>query len=357
MVRSVLYRDHVGLWREELRAWMPDEIFDAHAHLGPSDAMGPIAAARRQEPLSTFTALTVEELFAWYRRVYRGKTVTGLIAFGFPLREVRYDLANEYVASLARRDPRVRGFLLANPRNTSASITEYFAHKKRGARFSGVKPYYDLLGKDIPRSVYHTQMSEFVPDDLLEFMDSERLVLMLHTSSIGMGDPECQKFIRSALARFPRVKIVLAHMGRYLLKEQYFAFFDSGLLDHPNLFLEISSASQPEVYKKTLTRRDLWQRLLFGSDLPFGLITGEEYWSKETGPIFITREKYSWTDEKIYERFRARRRRVTYNTYHTLHALKVAVDALACGDAAKRQLKEDIFLNNARARLFAGAAG
>lgn len=336
---------------------MPDTVFDAHVHIGPPNAVGDFSTARLKEPLSTFKSLTFEELQSWYRHVYSGKNIAGLIAFGFPLREVRYEVANEYIARLVQTDKRVRGFILSNPHDTKATIAEYFARKKRGARFSGVKPYYDLLGKDIPQSVYHTHMSEFVPDELLEFMNSERLVLMLHTSSIGMGDPECQKFIRRLTERFPHVKVILAHMGRYLLKEQYFSFFDSGLLDSPSLFLEMSSASQPDVYKKTLTRRDLWKRLLFGSDLPFGLITGEEYWSKETGPIFITREKYSWTDEKIYDQFKEHGKRVTYNTYHTIKALKVAVDGLDCSEKDKDQLKRDIFLQNAQERLLTNLPG
>ena len=56
------YADHVGLWADELMAWVPDVIFDAHVHLGPPGVMGTISPERRQLALSTFTSLTWEEL-------------------------------------------------------------------------------------------------------------------------------------------------------------------------------------------------------------------------------------------------------------------------------------------------------
>ena len=146
-----------------------------------------------------------------------------------------------------------------------------------GIRFRGVKPYYDLLGKAIPYSVLHTSIAEFVPEDLLEFMNGEDLLLMLHTSRIGMGDPECQEWVIHASEKYPRVKIILAHMGRYYEQKQFEDFMKTDLLNDAPVFLEVSSASLPEVYKLTLRRPQLRKRLLFGSDLPFGAITGVEY--------------------------------------------------------------------------------
>jgi hypothetical protein len=353
MQTNPAYQDHIGLWKNELAAWLPDTIFDAHVHLGPPDAMRPVPPHRLKEPVTTFTSLTAEELLAWYENVYRGKTMAGLIAFPFPLREVRYEPANEYIARLAARDPRVHGFILANPRDTKETIRQYHALQKSGRRFGGVKPYYDLLGKNIPFSSLHTRLEEFVPDELLEFMDGERLVLMLHTSSTGMGDPGCQRFVRRITARWPRIKVILAHMGRYTDKRQFLEFMESRVWQHPNVFLEMSSASEPEVYQAALQHRELWKRLLFGSDLPFGLISGVEYCSPEAGLIFLTREEYLWTDRQLHDRFKEQRAQLTYNTYHTIKALKDAVERLECNAEEKRQLKENIFLKNTRDRLLA----
>ena len=342
------YQDHVQMWQNELKDWVPNEIFDAHVHLGPPHAIGPIMSPqRRKEALSTFTSYTAEELFAFYDKLYSGKHVEGLIAFPFPLREVNYQLANEYVGELMRRDRRIKGFIVANPHNTRETIHQYESAKKTGSGFLGVKPYYDLVGKTMPYSVLHTSIAEFVPEDLLEFMEAETLLLMLHTGRIGMGDPECQEWVVHCAERYPHVKILLAHMGRYYEQKQFEAFMETNVVDHPSVYLEMSSASLPDVYRLTLKRPGLGKRLVFGSDMPFVAITGVEYVDENTISTFITRDYYEWTDPDLAAKFEKQRLQLTYNTYHVMRALKVAIDELVLSEVDKLQLKKDIFCQNA----------
>lgn len=342
------YEDHVKMWRAELQDWVPNRIFDAHIHVGPPTAMSAIRHPKRlKEPLTTFTSFTAEDLFSFYDGLYSGKSIVGLIAFPFPLREVNYEIANEYIAELMRRDQRVKGFILSNPHDTKSTIRQYEVAQGSGIQFWGVKPYYDLVGKTMPYSVLHTSIAEFVPEDLLEFMNAENLLLMLHTGRIGMGDPECQEWVTHAAQKYPRVKIILAHMGRYYEQKQFEDFMQSDVLDHTSVFLEMSSASLPEVYKLTLRRPELRSRLLFGSDLPFGAITGVEYSDADTVSTFITRDHYRWTDPAVAAKFEEQRKRLTYNTYHVIRALKAAVDDLNLSDVEEVQVKNNVFYENA----------
>jgi len=342
------YEDHIGLWADELKNWVPDSIFDSHIHLGPAEAMGPISRARQKEPLTTFASFTWQQAEAFYKSLYSGKRIVGLIGFGLPFREVDLELANRYIIDLMRDNPLIKGFVLSDPKDTKRTIRNFDNALRAAVRFSGVKPYYDLLGK----SNYHTTMPEFIPRSLLEFMNREKLIMMLHTSGMGMSVAENQEFIKMIAGDFPEIKIVLAHMGRYLKVEQFFEFFDSDVLDCPSVFLGMSSVTSVEVYQKVLSRRDLWSRLLFGSDLPYGLITGVEYFSKETGSIFITRQQYSWSDPAIQKRFSELRKGLTYNTYHAIKALKDAAEALKLSASQLDGLKRQIFFENAQTRLF-----
>ena len=348
MPTPVTYRDHVGLWAEELRDWVPDEIFDAHVHLGPPEAMGPLSDERRGEALGTFTDLTWEELRDWYRHLYAGKRIVGLIAFPMPLREVDMEAANDYIASVCQANPDVRGFVLSHPTDVPRTIAMFEAAAKRGVRFSGVKPYFDLLGK----SNYDTTMPEFIPEDLLAFMNAEHLVMMLHTSGLGMVDPDNQAYIAGVVDKYPNVKIVLAHMGRYLKKEDYLAYLDTGQLAAPTLYLGMSSATEPDVYARTLEHRHLWEKLIFGSDMPFATLTGVEYCSEETGPTFLCRDEYPWTDAAVHTRFADRVAQLSYNTYHVIKSLKEACRTLKLDAASTAYLKTRVFRENARS-LFA----
>jgi len=33
------FSDHINIWRDELKEWMPEKIFDAHVHLGTSEGL------------------------------------------------------------------------------------------------------------------------------------------------------------------------------------------------------------------------------------------------------------------------------------------------------------------------------
>lgn len=348
-----LYSDHIGLWADELMAWVPDDIFDAHVHLGPPEVMGDISHERAQVALTTFTSLTWEQLQDFYRRLYRGKRVTGLIAFGFPLRAVDVEATNQHIIGLMKETSGLKGFVLAHPTDFESTLAMFDEALDRGVRFSGVKPYFDFLGKD----VFETEMPEFIPETLLEFMNQERLILMLHTSGTGMGDRKNQDYLRSVMERFPRVRIILAHMGRYLEPGQFHSFCDSGLLEYPMLYLETSSASVTEVYSTVLSDPGMHDRLLFGSDLPFGLITGVEAWSDTHGAIFVTRDRYPWSDPVVQESSSLSPERLTYNTYHTIKALKDAIESMGFTGQQVEAIKERGFFRNASALFQSNVGG
>ncbi|MBN1446186.1 MAG: amidohydrolase family protein [Candidatus Omnitrophica bacterium] len=344
---NISYCDHTGLWKNELLGWVPEYIFDAHVHLGPPGIMKPISPERAKEPLATFTDFTWEDSLRIYKQLFSSKKIAGVCAFGFPLREVDIEAANSYIADLMADSPHLYGFIISDPFDTGRTIALFNSAMDKGIRFRGVKPYFDFLGK--PNLL--TRMYEFVPSDLLEFMNSEKLILMLHTAGMGMCDRENQDFVRAIAEKFPGIKIILAHMGRYVYPEQFFTFLASGVADIPSVFLDVSSATVTEVYEKTLSNERLREKLLFATDMPYGLITGTERFSEEKGFSFITRDDYPWSDPALQKQFSAERERLTYNTYHVIKALKDAMERLGISGQAEVQLKEDVFFRNA-ARIF-----
>ncbi len=259
-----------------------------------------------------------------------------------PLREADLEDANRYIADVVRRDARVSGFILSDPRDTKRTVAMFREAEKAGVRFRGVKPYYDLLGK----SNFDTGMGEFVPRGVLEFMNAERLILMLHTAGMGMCDPANRDFVRGIADDFPHVTVILAHMGRYVKPEDFLPFWSSDVLDRPSVFLEMSSVTEESVYSLVLAREDVRGRVLFGSDVPYGLITGVERWSEEGGALFATRDRYHWSEEA-----QSGRTDLTYNTYHSIHALKRVMEEMGLPSEECEELKQKIFCGNARALL------
>ena len=327
----------MGLWEAELREWVPEEIFDVHVHLGPPGIVAEFSDSRRKQPLATFSSLTVAELEAWYAKLFSGKKITGVFAFPFPVLEVDFCAANEYIIELMRLDKRIKGFLWTDPLNTALSIELFRSAERRGVRFTGIKPYYDLLNK----SNFDCQPHEILPPEMLKFADSEKLAIMLHTTGTGMADAENREFIGSLLDKYQNIRVILAHMGRFIRPPDFEIFFKSEIIDHPRIYLDVSSVTDRGVYDLVLSREALWARILFASDLPYGLITGVEYWSEENGALFLTRDRYLWSEPEY-----CGKTDVTYNVYHVLKAMKDAITALKLPRRREIYLKDLIFREN-----------
>ena len=333
------YCDHISIWTKELKDWVPDEIFDAHVHLGRQEDMSMgFSEERLKNALSTFSHLTLSEMKDWHGNLYSGKKISGVFAFAFPLLEMNFVRANEYIVNVMQADPCVNGFIWTNPNDIKLTVDIFKKAELKGARFTGAKPYYDILRK----SNFDSLMEEILPLKLLEFINSEKLILMLHTTGKGIGDRKVRDYIKFISEKFPAIKIVLAHMGRHLSVADFEEFMKSELPAIPSVYLEMSSSSQTEIYKMVLENAQLSKRLLFGSDIPFGLITGMEQWSETAGAIFRTRDKYTWSDADSYGYAD-----LTYNTYHVIKALKDAIDSLKLSQKETDALKNNIFLNNA----------
>ncbi len=320
MSTQIPFGDHIGLWANELSPWLPDCIFDGHVHLSPSDVIAPITPERRKEGLCAFPEYRWEDARAAYENLFPGKKIGGIFGFPLPLREVRLEDANQYILDLMRHHSELKGFILAHPTDARRTIAQFEEAQRAGLRFSGVKPYYDLLGK----SNYETTMPEFIPEELLEFMHAERLLMMLHTSGIGVGDTQNQIYLKSVALRYPQIRIVLAHMGRYLKPEQFDAFMASSVMQScPNLFLDTSYVTLHSVYRSFLAHRELWPRLLFGTDFPYGLWVQYERSPDVAGPA-------------------------THNAYHVIKAIKDVIEELHLDQDTEAQLKADIFCQNAQ---------
>ena len=183
--------------------------------------------------------------------------------------------------------------------------------------------------KKPPFSVLDVKMEEFLPDEILRFSDREGHVLMLHTSSIGVADEAVCDYISKILYDYPNIKVVLAHIGRYYEKSQFIKFYNSGFLEshsNKNMYFDMSSVSEKELLQLVLEKDFLHDRIMFGSDLPYGLI-------------------------KLSKEHEKERCNLTYNVYHSIKALKDAIDALNLPQNRKSQMIRKVFYENAK-KLF-----
>jgi len=350
-IDDYIYFDCDGLWKRELADFVPDVFIDAHGHIGLKDAVGPLSYEKSISALATFTHMKWETLRRMHEEMFPGKRIIRTCCFGFVINEVDIRKANSYVIKKAFENREIMPLLLASPKDPEAIEAGMAEANKLGVKIYGLKPYYEFASDKAIVSPLSIKLDDFVTEEMLEFCNKNEMILMLHTCSIGMGDNALADRIEQVLTQYPKMRLILAHMGRFYKKEQFYDFMDSDFIERNadrQFWFDISSVTDKDVFIRALQEKRLHKKLLYAQDMPFGSITGVEIYSKTHGGIFLTRDDYVWSDEEIQNEFSEERKTLTYNNYHCIRAFKEALETAVADHNERNRIKNDVFLNNAK---------
>jgi hypothetical protein len=323
---------NLKIWREELDAFLPARILDFHVHLlnaGVAPAGEPLSCAGH--PIEKYDR---EDLEADLAATYPGRE-TLAVCFGFP--EVGYDLRrnNEYVR--ARCDG--RRFFALRLLDPKSDRPEDVAADLESGGFLGLKPYPDYVRK---ADVSAVEIPEMLPPWAMEIADARRAIVMLHIPRAGrLADPLNQRQIVELCIRYPRARIVLAHIGRaYYLKNV------RGNLELlrgvPNLFFDLAMLNNADVLAYAFGELAP-HKLLYGSDIPIALAPGK---SVEINDQYTYVTPVPW---KLSIDDPRGKLVFTSFLYEGLRAIKAAVERLGLG----RDFVERLFYGNGM-RLLGG---
>jgi predicted TIM-barrel fold metal-dependent hydrolase len=149
--------------------------------------------------------------------------------------------------------------------------------------FVGFKPYGDMVS-----GVKGASLSIF------DFLERHGRALLLHLPRRErIADPGNVRELREILRRYPRVPVIVAHLGRSLCPH----YLREGLRllgpDARNLYFDTSAVINPATYELVFERLSP-ERILFGSDLPILFWHGRRTWT-EREYRNLCREPFSWT--------------------------------------------------------------
>ncbi len=276
-------------WAERLDPFLPEKIFDAHRHVMlpehadpepptdkptrfPDEIAGPESLGQ--------AALGNSELFP-------GRSVSYL-AFGSPSRTSHPQENNAYLSEG-----------LIGTESAALALTpptwdaEKLLAQLRQPRIIGIKPYQSLIpgfdGEDV--SVF-----DFCPHEHLEVLDELGGWLTLHIPrKERLADPSNIAEILEIRRRYPRIVLVIAHLGRsyaggYARKGFPLLAEDEGIL------FDTSAVLNPAVFALALDRFGP-ERLMFGSDQPIFYMRGRRRWEGDRY-INLTSGNYSWNTER-----------------------------------------------------------
>jgi uncharacterized protein len=261
MLFEVKERDS-AFYRERLSGFLPDRMIDMHTHIW-------LGAQRKSRGGERGTVQwvdrvasenSVEDLVDTYRLMFPGKQVLPLV-FGMALAPGDdLEAGNDYVRRCAAQHG-LPSLIFATP---SWGSEEFEARVTAGG-FLGAKVY--LTWAPPERGPDEIEIFDFLPRHQLEVMDRHGWIALLHVPRAGrLRDPANLQQIIEIERRYPRVILVVAHVGRAYCPEDVGNAFEV-LAETRRVYFDISANTSDSIFEQ-LIRAVGPRRILFGSDLP-----------------------------------------------------------------------------------------
>lgn len=270
-VTTLTARDHELAAR--LADFIPDEIYDIHAHGHRAEDFAPNAWPF----LSGQPFLGAAEHRAALQRYMGPRTIHGLY-FGMPRVTGNRPAINAWHASNVAEHgtPLSRALLLVSPEDDPAMVAEAL----RSGRFVGLKVYHCYAARP---DTMHAQLEEYAPEWMWELLHETRGVLLLHLVRDGaIEDPGNQASLRRLCRAYPNAKVILAHIARSFSYRNARAGLHT-MADLDNVVVDTSAVCESEAFRCALDvlgpRRVLW-----GSDFAVCEVHGR---CVTTGQLFF----------------------------------------------------------------------
>ena len=332
-----------AFWADHLEGWLPQHIIDAHTHVAnPDHRLEPMTEERRRQfwVAEVADSIRADEADRCLRTVFPGRRIT-CVAMASPDLAFDIEANNDYVRTECLRFG-WHALSVLRPQWAADRVAAELARPG----VVGLKPYYSLISHDPLTRDRHIEAGifDFLPHHALEVLDERRAWLTLHVPKADrLPHPDNLREVREIRRRYPRIALVIAHLGR-CYTEPHAREGLPPLADDPGLVFDISAVLNPAVLRLAL---ELFGpgRLLYGTDNPVFYMRGRRQWH---GRRYVNR-----TDRDFHfnQQREAPEVEATYTLYmyEALRALKTVCGELGLG----RDHIEAIFHGNA-SRLLDG---
>jgi len=247
------------LIEEKLAGFLPEQIFDFHAHLLNPAHCPPDKCPAGFDPKMIHG---LEAHFAAMQRWLPGRKVEGLF-FGLPNKLIDRSAANDWITSQISshaQSGNSRCLALVSPQDNTESLRNAMAQKK----FAGLKPYHVYAG--IPDTMQAT-IEEYAPPWMWELCHEFQGVLMLHiVRDRGIADEKNISSLQTLCRKYPRCRVILAHVARSFCYRHAIEGL-AAVAELENVFIDTSVVNEAEAMRQAIKILGP-ERVLYGSDFP-----------------------------------------------------------------------------------------
>ena len=253
--------------REKLDAFLPDRIFDAHAHLYRTEAL--------PEGDGLFQLLgtrDVRRLDEDRKKLY-GDRRFGALLLMMPSPRYRSepglrDRENAWLASQLDDAPDCFGTAYVMPGDSRDKIESMLVHP----RIRGFKCYHQTA--DTAGSTLQAEIREYLPESAWQTAQEHGLSITLHmVKDMALSDPENFDYIRAMTAKYPGATLILAHCARGFAPWTAIEAVRK-LRGIDNIYYDMAAACEPALMFEVI-RQAGPDKVMWATDYPLDLVHGK----------------------------------------------------------------------------------
>lgn len=274
-------------YETRLKGRMPKRFVDSHTHINLPAHIVDVPAERVADDwaLQNGLHMTADDAKFYYDTLFPDQD-WAITAFPFPIKEVHLEDNNDYVARCAGAGKVAHGLMCVKPDYSC----EYIEQELLTKRFSGVKPYPDMVSGQKGAEI---GIFEFMPHEQLKLVERLGMPIVMHLPRAGRMPADGNiRELREIRQKYPDLKMVIAHCGRCYTPYHFAQALDKMGEDLAGFYFDTAAVLNPAVLRMALERVG-WQNILFGTDQPIFLWHGYREWT-ETQYINLAREDFPW---------------------------------------------------------------
>ena len=320
-----LLNQDAEFYKRELSAFIPDRIFDAHAHLNhPSFLKNKVPGLP--------DAIGCDEYLSYMSWLFPDRDLSALF-LSYTDKADKVSASNEWTSVNAARDGTFRGLFFIKPDDDP----EWVRSEVRRLGLHGLKCYHSYAPVT---PTWEADIPQYLPEGLVRIADDEHWIITLHmVKARSVADPSNIHWIRTYCEKYPNMRLILAHSARGFQPNHNLEGLPQ-LIGLNNLYFDSSANCESNAHA-AIIRIVGHDKLMYGSD---GLIV-----SHLRGRSVAVADSFLWLyeDTPVWGDAKHKKIKPILIGLEHLGSLKWACWAEKLSD---RQV-EDIFWNNA-AKLF-----
>lgn len=253
---------------EKLQDFLPEKIFDAHAHVHRLDQTCPNHTLVREYGETTAKRF-MEAQAAFFGRPVRGFMLAYPTELFQDAEGVR-DVNNQWIAEQIKDAPECIYSAYVMPGDTVEKIESMLVHPL----IKGLKCYRST--STYPGNNFQSAIGDFLPESAWIVANKHHLTITLHlVRDTALADPDNLAYIKEMTAKYPNAVLILAHCARG------FASWNTieaarELKGIPNIYYDVAAICEPATIFETI-RQAGWDKVMWGTDYCLSLAKGRPY--------------------------------------------------------------------------------